>query len=372
LAQPPSPSAERAAAPPRRRWIAKALLLLTSVIVTLTIAELVLRLFPGLGPRSGTLIPPAAPYPLTARTVIASPNYAGRLVGSDFQTGYRLNALGFRERELDIAEIAATRPYLFTGDSYFQGWGVEETARVSDVFARKLTGPDAPAVVNLAFPGFGTFQTLDVLDRYAAELHPRLVVHGLFIGNDIIEDFNTLSKEGATPTDTQTGYRVRARIRNALRNSSLVNLTLNVMWSVPWFHAEFDKLEIRSDRTELYTREESDVSRQMYAATASAIEQLGEFSRRSGIPVLVVIIPDHLQVLRPDLFLNLDASKPQRLIIQDLDRAGLQYLDLMDAFRHASDPGQLFFRKDKHWNERGHAFVAQILFDRLVSDPRSR
>lgn len=361
-----------AGARPRRRWFAKGLLFLTSVVVTLSVAECTLRFVPALGPRSGTLVPPAAPFSLSPRTVIASPSYSGRLVGADFQTAYRLNSLGFRERELNFAEVAATRPYLFTGDSYFQGWGVEQPVRVSDVFARKLSGPDAPAVVNFAFPGFGTFQTLDVLERYAAELHPRLVVHGFFVGNDIIEDFNTLSSEGATATDTQTGYRLRARVRNALRTSSLVNLTLNVMWSVPWFHEQFDKLEIRSDRTELYTREESVVSRQMYAATTTALEQLAAFSKRSGIPVVVVIIPDHLQVLRPDLFQLLDASKPQRVIHEVLERNGLPYLDLLDDFQKAGDPDRFFFRKDKHWNERGHAFVAQVLFDRLASDQRGR
>jgi hypothetical protein len=347
-------------------WIPKVVLVLTSTVVAMVIVEVGLRVLPALGPRSGTLVPPASPYWLSARTVIAAPHYSGRLVGADFETAYQLNSLGFRERELNFAEIGSRRPYLFTGDSYFHGWGVEQGARVSDVFADKLSGPNPPPVVNLAFPGFGTFQTVDVLERYAARLRPRIVIHGFFVGNDSIEDVNTLSREAPAGDIAPSGYRLRARIRNALRTSSLVNLLVMAMWDVPWFRALFESLEIRSDRSELYAPVESEVSRQMYRATEAALDRLAAFSRRSEIPVLVVLIPDHLQVLRPDLFSALDASKPQRQIVQVLERHGVPYLDLTKHFREVDDPSQLFFRRDKHWNERGHAFVADILFDDLV------
>jgi hypothetical protein len=348
-----------------RRLLPRLVLLGVSVIVALGIAELALRLVPSLGPRSGTLVPAATPHPLTARTIVGAPSYRGRLVGADFETGYALNALGFRERELDLGAVAAARPYLFTGDSYFQGWGVEQEERVSDQFARGLAGPDPPPVVNLAFPGFGTFQAIDVIDRYAEALHPRLIIHGLFVGNDIIEDFNTLTREGATPAGAQTGYRWRARVRNALRTSSLVNLTLNSLWDVPWFRRWFDALEIRSDRAELYARTDTGLSREMYRATTLGLEQLADRSRRTGIPLLVVLIPDHLQVLRPDLLAAMDATRPQRQIVEVLARHGVPYLDLLEPLRASADPAGLFFRKDKHWNAKGHALVARLLLDSL-------
>jgi hypothetical protein len=46
---------------------------------------------------------------------------------------------------------------------------------------------------------------------------------------------------------------------------------------------------------------------------------------------------------------------------------GILYLDLTPVFRaHAAQGEQLYFRYDAHWNECGHALVAQTIYQYLL------
>ena len=165
-----------------------------AMLVCLAVAEIALRTFSSIGPRSGHFEPETAfENKLTPRTAVFAANYSGVLTSRDFEVPYELNSLGFRERELDFKELSSSRPYLFTGDSYFHGWGVKRDARISERFAAILQSNSVEAeLLNLAFPGFGTYQYFDILKLYAEKINPRLVLIGFFIGNDFLDDIETI------------------------------------------------------------------------------------------------------------------------------------------------------------------------------------
>ena len=92
-----------------------------AMLVCLAVDEIALRTFSSIGPRSGHFEPETAfENKLTPRTAVFAANYSGVLTSRDFEVPYELNSLGFRERELDFKELSSSRPYLFTGDSYFR------------------------------------------------------------------------------------------------------------------------------------------------------------------------------------------------------------------------------------------------------------
>jgi hypothetical protein len=346
--------------------VRKPLLAAASIAITLAVAEVGLRFVPALGPRSGTLEPRARPRVLTNRTMVSEPNYSGTLVGRDFRVPFKLNSLGFRDRELDLQELSARRPIVFVGDSFFQGWGVLPGERISERLAEKLQkrGIDAP-VVNLGFAGFGTYQCIDVVKRFAGDLNPRLVVIGFFVVNDFVDNLDTeklviqgLSGEDKLRMDEGAGH---FHIRGFLRGSRVVNLFKYNLWRLDFFRYFFNKLEVENDRVVLYEKNESPLQAKLFQATYRAMDELVSYVQAKHIPIVVVIIPDHLQVLQPSIFANLAFDQPQRKLMAYLAKLKVPTLDLLPIYRNAENPAANFFSEDKHWSPRGHNLAADAL-----------
>jgi len=355
-----------------RKVAINVLLSLTALLLSLLFVEIGSRLFLATGPRSGYLVPKASRQQLTPRTAVINPNYSGTLVGRDFKIPYRVNSLGFREKELDFVQLSGRHPYLFVGDSYFNGWGVDIDARMSERFSERLhsTGLQTP-VINLSLPGYGTYQYLDILKIYAIKLSPRLVVIGFFVGNDFLDDLQTVRSEQdsnsvRTRSTESVFVKLKGVLRILLRNSEVANLAKYALWEVPSFRHAFDKLELRNDRVVLYERGATSNQAEFYNSSFAAFDQLRTFSQMFQVPILVVIIPDHIQVLRRDLFSEYDFDKPQRMLKAHLDELGIHYIDLREYFLGARNAQELFFKEDKHWSTVGHEFVAGILYQHIV------
>jgi len=355
-----------------RQFAINGVLALTFLFLSLLFIEIGLRVFSPVGPRSGDLVPKALRQQLTPRTAVINPNYSGMLIGRDFRIPYRVNTLGFREKELDFPQLSARHPYLFIGDSYFNGWGVDIDARMSERVSDKLHHRSLQIpVINLSLPGYGTYQYLDILKTYATTLKPRLAIIGFFVGNDFIDDLHALRSEQESHSERthSAGSRfieIKGLLRYLLRNSEVANLAKYALWGVPSFRHIFDKLELKNDRLVLYERGESSSQAELYNSTFTAFDQVKTFSQTFHVPILVVIIPDHIQVLRRDLFSEYDINKPQRLLKAHLDKLGIGYIDLLEYFLDARNAQELFFREDKHWSTAGHEFVAEILYQKIV------
>ena len=145
----------------------------------------------------------------------------------------------------------------------------------------------------------------------------------------------------------------------------LVNLVKYSLWGIPWFRHLFNALEIRNDRFDLYCEEDQLENDSLYAPTFQAFDQRAQWSKENHIPFLVVIIPDHLQVLDRNLFEGCDIDRPQRMLKTHLNKLGIQHIDLMPYFLDAKDPRRLYFREDKHWTAEGHQVAADVLFEYL-------
>ncbi len=64
-----------------------------------------------------------------------------------------------------------------------------------------------------------------------------------------------------------------------------------------------------------------------------------------------------------------DLDRPEREMLDVLERAGIETINLNDAlrayYREAASPLPLYFEMDGHFNERGHAVVADALAESL-------
>jgi lysophospholipase L1-like esterase len=88
------------------------------------------------------------------------------LAGQNWMRRYiQRNSLGYRDREWTTGELSARTTVLVVGDSFTEGWGIENPAdRFSDVLGQMLG--DDYAVVNLGIGGTSTLDQLQILEEY--------------------------------------------------------------------------------------------------------------------------------------------------------------------------------------------------------------
>ena len=120
-------------------------------------------------------------------------------VASDRGLDYRIrvNALGLRDRECTLQPAPGTERVLFLGDSMVFGAGVEQDTRVTEALA-PLLGPGVE-VVNAGVSGWGTDQEVLWFQRRGVVLQPQVVVLGLCMVNDVVNNLLPHELFGTAP-----------------------------------------------------------------------------------------------------------------------------------------------------------------------------
>lgn len=117
------------------------------------------------------------------RTIYAESRMEFALTSDNWAQRYvQQNSLGWRDREWTPEVLADHLVVFAVGDSYTEGWGVDDPAdRFPDVLGRQL-GPTY-AIVNLGFRGTATDQQVKAVENYPYQ-PPNVILWQYFI-NDI-------------------------------------------------------------------------------------------------------------------------------------------------------------------------------------------
>jgi hypothetical protein len=118
---------------------------------------------------------------------------------SENDTLIRINALGMRDREREVAKPEGTFRIAVLGDSYTEAKQVELDQTFSAVVERRLAecaarGDRTIEVLNFGVAGYGTTQELLMFESRASRFAPDLVVLAMLTGNDIRN--NSLELQG--------------------------------------------------------------------------------------------------------------------------------------------------------------------------------
>jgi len=141
-------------------------LFLVSVTVALLAAEFAARIF-------------LDPVDYLMPTLVADDFLDHRVVG---HTGAH-DAWGFRNREVPSrAEIVCI------GDSMTYG----VAARARDSWPAELAKMRGTTTYNMSLGGYGPIQYLYLMRTQAVELHPGIVIVGLYLGNDLVDAYNVV------------------------------------------------------------------------------------------------------------------------------------------------------------------------------------
>ena len=304
-------------------------LLVTSVLVSLTIAELVLRAF-----HPAWVIP----YPPVC--------YWPQLYERWDPHGYRLhparrleeyypparprriaihaNAEGFRSAR-DFGGGDARSHVVVLGDSMVFGSGVEEGER----FTERLEAMEPGwRVDNMGMVAYGTDLMLRALETVAVAPPPDVVVLGIF-SHDLYR---------VMPEATGVGFPLP---RYVLRDGQLVTVSYPARpaWS-----------RLRLVEGVRYVRWR--YGGPSYALNAAILDRFRALAEERRFTPAIVFLPPRRE--------RWDDRVRRRWLAGEAARRAVAYLDLSDVV-HAAGGEALYIPDDAHWNARGHEVAAEAL-----------
>jgi hypothetical protein len=351
-----------------RRAVENVALLAASILVGFAVLEGVARLLPG---------------PQTA--------YTGRgLYQVDFDLGHSLrpnvrsgdvvtNSLGFRDREYPVPKPPGSFRILGLGDSFTFGRQAPDEVYLDLLEARLLALGFPVEVINAGVPGYDTAQELAQLHKVGLGLGPDLVLLGFFVTGDLLENGSDERYEvvDGELTSIRLTRLERFLLRSHLYRLVRSRLTVHAAESSVDALAPSRYLEVEASRLQACQVSPDRYLRRCWRRTERLLLALRDETRARGIGLLVLLIPDELQVDPQVLESALAAGKgnradydpdlPSRRLREFLAGAGVPAVDLLADFRarHPSEP--VYRARDTHWSAAGCAIAADRVTEALLS-----
>ena len=321
-----------------------------------------------------------------------------------------INALGLRDLDLAQRPAADTR-IVVLGDSFTFAKETRTekmfTRQLQDLIDKRVKGVE---VMNAGVPGYGTAQQL----LFERELRDRHGINGqiyvlVFFTNDILDNLR-LSYGNLAPQPLRPGFIVTEDGRPVLdsrpekrfdsdddtlgenqNDRGLKTLAIGKAVAEEWLQSKPSMVKVLS-RVGIKTKiarmpailngwYRDDVTPRGTVLTRALLRQLHDDVKHQGAELLVTMVPSPIQVY-PATYVPMleksfpgdpviekfaaDQDRPERLVRQMCDEAGIPFQDLLSVFLEHNDQS-LFIPRDGHLNDAGHAVVARRLFDFVVS-----
>ncbi len=346
------------------RWIGHHRLLVlkgaTVALITFAALEASLRLFHRVSPSFIFYSDPAGRY----RGQPGAPHY-----------GTRLNSRGFNDIDHATARPpSVTRRIVALGDSFAMG-SVPYPANYLTLLESTLAPDGSVEVVNMGVSGTDPVDYLSMLVQEGLAFGPDLVLVNFFVGNDFESRERRPYEYSFVATFVHALWQLSgARSPGVALPDGRVSEYRDDEPSMT-----LDRfLGVEVDRSWVYVR----TTGRLAEATARAGEYLRairDISRRAGADIVVVVIPDEVQV-NADLqtqvvrssgysATELDFDMPNRAIAAELAADGIPMLDLLSIFQQQGRATRLYKPQDTHWNIAGNRVAAEsiaaFLRDRL-------
>jgi len=291
---------------------------------------------------------------------------------------FRMNSRGFHDAEHRTSRPPDVYRVVAIGDSFAVGV-VPYAANYLTLLESELSPGPRFEVINMGIAAAQPRDYLAILVGEGLAYDPDLVLVGFFVGND----FEAVRRKPYEYSYVATLFRFLWRLARAgpppaatptARSAGRYDDTAPSMSGDRF-------LEIEVDRSWLYRRP----GRELAAAAPRAVadvRRMRDVSRRAGAQLLVVIIPDELQL---DAQLQEQVARasrssldqfefrlPNQVLAEALAREGIPFLDLLPAFEEAGAKVRLYKPRDTHWNLAGNRLAAVRIADALRERVLSR
>jgi hypothetical protein len=311
---------ERAALPPLRSIFTNVLITLLAIALSVVALEGLVRWF-ALAP------PPAAAADQGLKTLVTFdqtletryiPNVSTRIASpwKEYDVTYRTNQLGLRGGDVPAKQPGELR-VLAVGNSFVEGWGVEENqtfTRVAENVLRSAGEKADPArsvrIVNGGISGYGAAQVNLNSRRLWPAVAPDVVLLA-YIGTMVSADSKYLKSaakdrdgiaqglsadavlQGGSAETAEPISRLMSWMAAGSRWSALLRLVHNRLAN----EAEINRIRIGDPNSDLLAayRSDSDAQR-MLQPTLQHVSALADFSRKNGARFILLYLPMPFQL----------------------------------------------------------------------------
>lgn len=381
---------------PSRQRLFSALLLATSSLLSLGLAELALRALEAQVPAKAAdlRLDLLQPNPSRKGSYRLKPGLAKDLDVEGMKVHFTTNRHGMAWRETEESKPDRVQRVAVLGDSFTMGcWAPNWRDTFVGVMEREL--PAGFEALNFGVGGYGLLDHELILREQALRFAPDLVVVALFVGNDFRDTWLGLDKErlegGAAVLDEEVLYQ---RVPGDARQPDGVRSASCALTGLDAFLARFalvrraqraldrDGLCVEFRPSAQFTQfsywsraAPSAVALEARDASLQALDAIRAATTAAGARLGVVVVPTFEQVHASRWQgRDFDLSLPQAWVSDWARERQVPYLDLLPPMReHLARTGErLYLRRDVHWNARGHAFAGEAIGQWVRCCARSR
>ena len=314
----------------------------------------------------------------------------------EWESKYKINSLGLRDREYSREKPTNTFRILMVGDSYIEGQGVQSEETVSKVLEKSLSEKIKDKKVEVLNAGFLSYSPLleyMFLKHHGLQFQPDLVILN-FDQSDIIDDYIYEAELIKDQSGLPIGFskpQVRASdyvekdkllpfvplvIKKFLHQNSAFYLFLanSTRAKKPIFYPEIGETQVTpgnpgKDKL-ITTRDKVEDYEGLWSLSKRNLKWLVELLNENDVKLLVNVYPYAHQVSATEWSEGRKAwFLEPKTYIHDRDfqtLASFAHLEKVPFHSMASDfrseqNHPLFFKVDGHWTKLGHQVAARSL-----------
>ena len=281
---------------------------------------------------------------------------------------FKLNSQGFKDKEFSNKKENVYR-IIGIGDSFSFGIVPYKYNYLTLVEYQLNVDNKNIEVLNMGIPDTGPKDYLSLLVKEGLALQPDMVLLSFFVGNDFKQSKKRKLYEHSYVASL-FHYIINLKPKY---EGSIIHGNSRYCDDCPSFNSE-EYLKIEFRRSFIYLVDNK-IFTEKLARAMYYLKQIFSICRSQGIKLIVVIIPDELQINQdlwrevraayyPSLEENkLDIRLPNRRLSNELDKLGITNIDLYEYFSNSLD--QLYRPRDTHWNIAGNQMAANIIHEHI-------
>ena len=262
----------------------------------------------------------------------------------------RINSQGLRDREFSYEKPEGVKRVLGIGDSFTFGYGVH----VDDCYLKQLErdlnrNGNEWEVINAGVTGYSMWQYLAYFEHYGYRYEPDLVTIGVYL-----DDFygDPSAEENAYSGPRHHSLK-SIRLVNFSRNClELLQFRYRYLLGSRWLRSIEDRREYILNN-EYHRLLSGKADHEVYKKFESRLQEFNSIAKQHGARVLLIFIPDVVQINHPELQGVNDLLKEICL------RSYVSYLDMTHHFERFEDIKKLYLLPyDAHTSPAGHQIIA--------------
>ena len=293
-----------------------------------------------------------------------------------------INEQGFRDTDFDL--ITASKKIMVLGDSFVSNISVDDGEVFTEVMEAQL---ENTTVMNFGVNGFGQVQELLLLEKWAPQIQPDLIIQMVYLRNDFKDNVkadNWLYPKPTAQINLDNKIAIVAAPEDAIAKAVKKQQNKGLLERAHLYHfvrrrigniramKDGKNTKFKPPEVDICAIQPTEDVQIQFHVLQQLLVKTQEKAEAMDIPIVFVIAPSIGQVqdvswetiTAYDTTIELERSLPNTRLMEFAKQNDLQMLDLLPMLREANTEENLLYNQfEQHWTARGNALVAQAILE---------